>query len=980
MKSFSEPTNSEIDAAVSLLNSSQAHAAYFFDRLENPKWLGPLKDRGFFVCPPSPQAVEGGGVRYPVWPASRYLAKVAAHSPEKVAEILRGIETENPSILRDILDAAGRMPPAIAATLAPTVCGAIKAGPPGPLFPNATGLCVQLASGGEMEAAMNLAETLFAPGRAEGEGPPDHEDRYWYVEGLKKVVPLLAMGAPHRFLPDLCQWLTTAIDARERFRPDPAWDGSDHWRPAIEEHDQNRRHGFAGTLVGLVRQGFEEAIGGDHLDLDAALAILDRYRYRVFTRLRVHLINRFAERDLELARATMMDPKRFDDSRLWLCHEYAMLMRRCFPVLLPEQQAAWLDRIDRGPDEGEFCWNAHVAGREATGDDRRAWAESWKAVRLHWIAPHLSGERRAFYERVKADWEDPERFDFHYYSPPAETGWRSPISAEELSGLTLAEALDKICARQPSKRQTDVLGEGVQGLATAFGQYVGAVAEELSGQAESLKRREPKPIYIYARTFIEQMADAIKACRKIDLPAVLRLCKWVVEQPLDMYGAYVPVGDVLWKLVDKDWQWARDAICRLVRAICDPMTAGVPGYPLAGNREAIGLLLKPLAEDPAKSHFPEEAAGKNLRVDDFLTVAINTPRGIAVEAIVAYARWVANHVKQKGERWEVVPGGFDSMPEVRERLGWQIAPQNASFEAFAVIGAYFGLLHWIDESWVRANAQRIFDLTAIEREPKSAYGWAAWNSFLDWGQVHATYYQILRPQYVYAVKHVAEAAPALNSDRTPIRHLGKHLVLLYGRGDLKTSGSDDEALLFDFLEAADSDVRSQTIAFVGSTLAQSGAVREAIVGRFQKLWERYWREFGEEDVAARPPSGLFGSWFRCEQFPIGWQLEHLAAVVRLPHIPDLAEKVVERLAKIAEAHAEHVEAATRILDRMIRVDKEGWRAYAWRESAMKILGLAIRGEQAAREVAAKLIDDLGRRGYQEFRNLLPQDGVGDNRQ
>ena len=45
-------------------------------------------------------------------------------------------------------------------------------------------------------------------------------------------------------------------------------------------------------------------------------------------------------------------------------------------------------------------------------------------------------------------------------------------------------------------------------------------------------------------------------------------------------------------------------------------------------------------------------------------------------------------------------------------------PENASFEAFAVIGAYFGLLHWIDESWVKANAERIFDLTVIERKPE----------------------------------------------------------------------------------------------------------------------------------------------------------------------------------------------------------------------------------------------------------------------
>ena len=183
----------------------------------------------------------------------------------------------------------------------------------------------------------------------------------------------------------------------------------------------------------------------------------------------------------------------------------------------------------------------HRRGREATAEDRRARVESWQAIRLHWIAPHLTGERRASYEKMSADWETPDVYDFHYYSLPAEHGWRSPISAEELTGLTLTDALDKISAWQPSKRQTNVIGEGTEGLAVAFGQYVSGNAEELSGQADVLERREPVPIYVYVRTFIEQMAEAVKAARKIDLAAVLRLCKWVVEQPLAGYGGICPL-------------------------------------------------------------------------------------------------------------------------------------------------------------------------------------------------------------------------------------------------------------------------------------------------------------------------------------------------------------------------------------------------------------------------------------------------------
>ena len=101
----------------------------------------------------------------------------------------------------------------------------------------------------------------------------------------------------------------------------------------------------------------------------------------------------------------------------------------------------------------------------------------------------------------------------------------------------------------------------------------------------------------------------------------------------------------------------------------------------------------------------------------------------------------------------------------------------------------------------------------------------------------ASHYQILQPQYVYAVKHVAKAVPPPNSGRTPIHHLGEHLVVLYGRGDLTTGSSDGEKLLFDFLQAASSDVRSQTIAFVGHSLNNDKMVSNVIVERFQKLWD-----------------------------------------------------------------------------------------------------------------------------------------------
>ena len=89
MRSWKKPTPEQVDQAVALLVYAE-HYRYFFDRLENPEWLEPLWDKGFFKHPPQPVWDEGEGtIRFPPWPEARYLARMAKHKPELVAKIIK---------------------------------------------------------------------------------------------------------------------------------------------------------------------------------------------------------------------------------------------------------------------------------------------------------------------------------------------------------------------------------------------------------------------------------------------------------------------------------------------------------------------------------------------------------------------------------------------------------------------------------------------------------------------------------------------------------------------------------------------------------------------------------------------------------------------------------------------------------------------------------------------------------------------------
>lgn len=930
----------------------------FFKLLTSPTWLDPLNQAGFFSHPQGPESVEGG-IRHPYWPASQYLVHMAGIAPKKVAEILMQIKTGNSSILSDIVDAASKMPVEIAAALVPTVCDAIQADVFDTVFSQATDLCIQLASNDQDDAAMMLAEALFGLERQSSEGTNRNRDRYWYEEGMKKIVPLLTDRRPEQFINCLCKWLGKAIEQEGHYsEPSTRGESSWYWRPAIEEHEQNRDYDFPCGMVGFVRQAFEQAISNGQMTLERGLAIAEEQPFSVFQRLRIHLVNRFAEQARDLARSEMMkDRAMLEDQECK--HEYAMLIGQRFSMLSKEERNVWFGWVEIGPDMEwhEEYHKKNSSNPESLAIDRANYVREWQFERLHWIRSYLDGKWKNIYQEMLTQFGEPLHADLNSYHGPVRCGFDSPFNTEDLSVLSFAQAVERVDSWRPGRTRDFRHDPQKEGLAGTFGQYVASKAQEFSGQAEILKGRQP----IYVRTFIERITDVAKT-ENVDIDAVLQLCIWVVDQPI---GQDAAVNEASWSRVDRGWQYTRDDICRFLQTICDRAAKEPETYALLDFRERISALLDSLLCGSATSYLVDETERKNPQVYDFVTAAINSPRGKAMDALIAYVRWIAKHLQREEAGRTFVPNGFGDMPEVKRMLDWQITTENACFESFAIVGTYIGLLHWIDSSWVGENIPVIFDLPVIERDPMHAHGWAAWNAFLVWGHTSPMFYRMLRSQYFYAVERLPKAIVPENAGKTPLHHLGEHLVLLYGRGNL--AECSDESLLFRFLETVSNDVRSQTIAFVGHSLRTSKKLPEAIVSRFRDLWDWYWPKFGSLDAKAKPQGGQFGWWFTSKQFSDEWSLERLEQYMQVLPIPEFAERIVERLTELAGTH---IEAVTRILDRMIRADKEGWRAYGWHSSAEEILRIALEGNDIVRGAAIRLIDDLGRRGYVEFGKLL----------
>lgn len=919
----------------------------FFRLLDSPDWIAVLYKQGFFRNPPKVEQSKGGGFRVPNWPASQYLARMAERAPDLVAEVFRAMPLTNQTVASDLLDAALKMPSNVGATLVPKIREFLEGDWFWFDFKDASHLCVKLAEGEQADAALELAAALFAPRLPEGKDSPRQREEYWYKEGLEEVLPVLVSQRPSQFLPMLCDWLKQCIEVKSYLNRQSGDDGSPHWRPAIEEHEQNKRYDFAGEVAGFVREGFELAINNGGVSYPEALRILEEYTYLIFKRLRVHLITEFAELNPPLVRETIRDRGLFADPHFK--HEYSRLVRQHFELLLPEQQSEWLAWVDAGPG----AIDPDYFDEQDDQEKREAWTAWWKFYRLHWVRKHLEGERKTFFERMLEEHGEQELSEFVAVSHVGWRGQESPYSVEELEALIFSEAVEKVSSWRPEKVYFD--GPDMTGLASTFGEYVAKKPAEYSKQAGYLRGKHS----IVVRAFIEKMEIAVKESKEIDLFPVIDLCQWAIEQPVDVRTTPEQAGE---GIVDKDWQWTRDSVAGFVESVCKRRTEDKrPYYPMADLQRPLWNLIEPLTR--AESSKPSEVIRSSEELDDprlrdYLNVGINSSRGKAVEAALEYASWVGNHLKQTVDGKEVIESGIASMPEVRGVLEWQVAPENRDPGALAIIGSRARLFYWIDSEWLKDYADRLFLLNSAEAE-----GWAAWNGFLVWVQPHIEFLRLFRKQFEQTVRAAKDVEVTQQNREQPMLRFGVHLVILYGRGEI---GLEPGSLFRQFLENAKPAIRSYAIEFVGDSLDRDEKLPPEVIQRFMQLWDWYWERYGPSDVANDPSSGMFGRWFASGQFPPDWSLSRLNAFVHVVPTPEPDSLIMEHLAGIA---GEDVKLAVNILEELVQGDKEGWRVYGWRDDAKKILDLAMKSD-VVRVAAEHLINELGRRGYVEFGELL----------
>lgn len=955
------PTNDDLKRLANEVPSNAITRGYFFDRLDKPEWLEPLWGKGFFRHPPVPvRDEEQGTIRFPPWPEARYLARMAKHKPELVAEIIGEMDdTDNAAVLSDLVDALLAMPPNVSARLVEKAASWAES--PYLLLPEKPGqLLTHWAKAGRTDEAMHVARVLLAvlpnerrvePGPDEAYRlPPEPRARFagWeYREILKKYYPELVRVAGLPALKLLCDLLDKAIRlSRTRDEDQGPEDYSYIWRPTIEDYHQNLGYTIKDALVSAVRDAAELVVRSGHGTVEEVVNALERRRWKVFRRIALHVLRVFADQALPLIATRLTDRNLFDD--VGAQHEYILLMRACFSRLAEKDQAKILGWIEAGPDVERFKEQRQAVNGSPPSDEEVArYREAWQRDRLAWIGPeNLPQDWQERYRTLVEHYGEPEHPEFPVYMEGGWVGPTSPKTAEDLKAMSVQEIVEFLKTwRPPDNAFREPSPEGLgRVLSSVVAQDPGPFAVE----AKRFQGLDPT----YIRAVLSGLRDALKQGGAFDWEPVLDLCGWALSQPRETPGRQV--GEEM--EADPDWGWTRKAIADLLSTGFDDGPGSIPIH----LREKVWHILKPLTEDPEPTPEHEERyGGSNM---DPATLSINTTRGEAMHAVVRYALWVRRHMEGQADAEDRPRRGFDEIPEVREVLDSRLdVAQEPSLAIRAVYGQWFPWLVLLDSKWARDNATRIFPIGQGEE----ALLQAAWNSYVTFCRSYDNVLDILREQYRHAVERLGCRRDDTRWRGNPDERLTEHLMAFYWRGKL----SLEDPLFRTFWEKAPDGVRGHAIEFVGRALKQTeGDIPAEILERLKQLWEL---RLAIAKKAQQPSDfekemAAFGWWLVSDKFDVAWAIAQLSESLQLVHRTDPEHMVLEHLAKTVEKHPKKSAECLRMI---AKGDREGWNLYASRDHIRRILEVALQNPTAGTE-AERIIHYLGSRGFLEFRNLL----------
>ena len=781
-----QPKQEDFEELFELIKHSGANYKYFFEKVDNPIWIAPLEENGFFNDPPNTM---------PFWPPIFYLKKVSDKKPTQVVDIIcNSVTTDNPRILSEIFSIACDLEDAkISLRLEPLINQYLKS----PYrWGNESDLIITIlkkwssSSGAGRKAAHKLIKYVssfqkdpddaikrerYAKRNRYKENsdrldaslrPAPRFDQWNYERILEKGVRAVADFDPRMVAFNLISTVNAMInqkthDDERGERGDQ--DFSQFWCMRLNKTD-SRQPAEDEILVRTLTYACEQVYDKDPESIVSLDKKLRRHHWKIFKRLRQHLYSLHPnDQTLPWIREEILSHQ--DYSRWKHRYEFQLMILKASEhfnarLLNAEKQKEIFGTIRKGPWKKD---SRALMGEQYTEEGFTQYQRYFHRAQLRPFATLLSGDIRRYFDELEAEPQAKSITDDSYmpHGPitAGKVSWQSPKSTDNLGNFTDEEILTYLNDWDEVHRDKDnwLIEINFSALAsefqTLFKEKIVPNSKRLDFWIENSSRIE-RPIYV--ATMLKAVIDLVKEKNLDNLDQWINFCAWVLSHP-DMMRIEGEPALQETSRDHPDWGSTRRAVVDFIDVCVNKDT----DTPITARKGLADLLQQACnAFDWRLDH--NHPVAFNYR--DPITEAINNTRSRALESLISFGFWIRRHLPE------------DDLPEVTDILTKRMAKDATiplTTPEHALLGLHFGNFHILNPEWTTLQREIFFP------QANELLWLDAFSSYIRFNHPGMKVFDILRGQFEYAIEkmNLLEAQKGDNKEIVDI--LGKHLFHYY---------------------------------------------------------------------------------------------------------------------------------------------------------------------------------------------------------
>jgi len=880
----SNATQTAVADAIQYINKGPVYEDLFFEKVSDPSWLRVLHENLQLIKIPEVQHLDNGHSKHPPSPALNALGRFASQAPMLVAEILASlIPTPNLTVNSQLLRLISQLPSDSSIQLKGLIQTLIQVPRSGTQYWVNDILCKWMASG-HHEQVFDILIVVFNP-----EFPGDFLEQTHTLDELdRNIFAPLGEFKPIELSCFLSEILTkrhqhttkgpTAFLARET----PVLDS--FWLDSFEDESTTLYEYEAILCRRLFRVGvfvFSQC-SEDHINTIDKM--LRSQPGTLFERLRWQIYSKVPNSSLEFARTDLK-----------LLSETGTLWERPFLFELAsmlEQMAKHHGTSFLSTAELEaYVLKAKDVGDLVAIDEPQKRVDSLILQRLHPIRSLLNGANLELYTRLAQELRPLELEDYKPFRTRGGTVQEvAPDQANAMASMRDPELWEFLNTWQPGPRSFSgddwLKEESPRALGMRFAELIDAQPERFRPESawwRNLTRPEclSQPLELAAHRIAKKPEASASSS---DSPPTAQdwhnwfgLAQWIAESAPATIPDSSEEGWPRWA-----WNWpCMQTISFLKTAVNEPKFEPPPDF-----KKAIGPLLARFAEMP-DPHLVETT--RNWLVD-WLTTAINSMRGTAVEGLIE----LAIQQKAKSDSRLPEPWIFDTLERV-------LKVPNQSPAIFGLMGARVNLLWYLFDEELKAREGATLLLPPDSFEYQSAFVTAHYRYSSAFPQLLTIIPNL--PQIALDVleQFESEAKPPGERGQGFAHRLGVHLAYYFWNSAYRT---DDEgwAALDCFFQVAKPSSREKTFTEIGRLFSPIpfNDEQKDLFDRAMAIWDRRVGQILDTNDRSEfhDELGAFAEWFGADCFPFDWRYQHFTQVFEvLPETPKMF-RFMETLRKV----------------------------------------------------------------------------------